>query len=179
MSHSLAITLLAVVSKDGFIARADEPGTAWASAADQAFFKDTLSQHNLFIMGSSTYEAVRPPKSREGLLRVVMTRRPHDYAVEAVAGQLEFTDQPVSQLIGSLEQRGYKKALLLGGSHIFAEFWRVGYVDDAYITYEPVVLGDGIPLFQNLEVSVSTFPVLERKKLNDSGTLLVHYQISK
>ncbi len=178
MKSKLATIMLAVVSADGFIARLDQPGTAWASAADQVFFKDMLSHHGLFIMGSTTYEAVRPPKPREGLLRVVMTHQPADYDGEAVRGKLEFTDQSATELVVSLADRGYDQALILGGGHIFAEFWQAELINDAYITYEPVKLGSGVPLFHNLTVDFSQFSIIERKKLNDEGTELVHYKIA-
>ena len=50
---------IAVMSLDGCLTHHDHPGTAFASAADHAFFRKALEDFDCTLMGRRTFEAGR------------------------------------------------------------------------------------------------------------------------
>ncbi len=145
----MKVTLIAVVSVDGFITRHQFPGTSFASHADQDYFRRTLLEFDCSILGANTYR-----QSREQILagidaqrlRVVLTRNPGKFSQEACQERLEFTDQDPRSLVEGLEARGYQQCALLGGSQINTLFLAHDLINEWWITVEPVVFGSGLPL---------------------------------
>src|SRR5690606_13743179 len=106
---SMRVTLIAAQSVDGFITRHDEPGTAFTSAADKAYFARVLAGFDCSVMGSTTYRTIRDMIRRPQAgqrRRVVLTRQPKLYEQERIAGLLEFTSDPPEAVIEALSQAG-------------------------------------------------------------------------
>ena len=82
------MVLIAAQSLDGFITKHSEPGTAFTSPEDKAYYRRILAGFDACLFGGETYRVSRD-FIRERLpgpaLRVVMTRSPERYAAEAVA----------------------------------------------------------------------------------------------
>lgn len=90
----MRIVLIAAQSLDGFITRHGEPGTAFTSAEDKAYFRAVVAGFEVGIIGGETYRVSRDfihASLPARLLRVVLTRSPARYAAEARPGALEFT----------------------------------------------------------------------------------------
>lgn len=147
--HSLTITAIAAQSIDGFITRHEEPGTAFTSEADKAWFREALSSFDAIVMGRRTYEVSRS-MIREHLsparLRIVLTHKPELFTDDLVPGQLEFSAKPPRQLVAELAAKGKKHCALLGGSQIYWEYLDQGLVDQFWISLEPLIFGSGTPL---------------------------------
>jgi len=172
----MKIVLADVTSADGFITHGDAPDvTHWSSKEDGEHFLTLRQKYNLLLMGRKTYEAVRPKPEAERL-RMVLTTQPDSYTASAVPGQLEFTDLSPQKLVASLEVRGYTSALLLGGGAVNGVFLAAGLGDELYVTIEPLLFGRGTPLLGGVDLNVS-LRLLECKRLNAQGTLLLHYAI--
>lgn len=172
--------MIIVSTLNGKITKNNDPNIyKWTSKADQDYFFRYLKRNNLIVMGSKTYDAARNIiQLSKRQLRIVFTRNPEKYRHDEVPGQLEFTNQPLKELVERLCQRGYKKLLLLGGSHTNTSFLMTGLVDEIFLTIEPKIFGRG-KLFiieKSLEVSLKLISFI---KLNQQGTLLLHYQIKK
>jgi dihydrofolate reductase len=146
---SMIVTLIAVQSLDGFITRHEEAGTAFASEADQQFFRSALRACDASVMGSATYRQSRE-EIRSNLyaerLRVVMTRDPGRYAGEGVAGQLEFSAASPAEIVASLRQRGRQRCALLGGGQVYGAFLAADLVDELWLTIEARIFGTGTKL---------------------------------
>ena len=174
----MKITMVAAISKDGFLTKGENPDVSeWTSEADKAFFKDIRSKHKLFVMGRKTYDsgAVKP---LEGTLKIVLTSNPSLYANQAVKGEIEFHDLSPLQFVQKY-QNSYETCLLLGGSMVYTEFLRANLVDEIYLTIEPMDHGSGISLLENHKklVELVDLPSPKLTDLNDSGTKLLHYLI--
>ena len=145
----MRMVLIAAQSLDGFITRGATPGVAWASGADQRWFQQALAGFKLRIMGRATYETVRDQirnRDKESVQRVIMTRRPQEFASEAMPGAVEFTNaspQTVHARLAALDQGD---CALLGGAQIHALFLQAGLVDELWLTLEPRLFGSGTPL---------------------------------
>lgn len=145
----MRIVLIAAQSLDGFITKHAEPGTAFTSPEDKAYFRAALAAFDAGIFGGETYRVSRDfiRDRLPGLrVRLVMTRSPDRYAADTIPGALEFTSAAPAALAAMLRARGTQQCALLGGSHVHSLFFDAGLVDEVWLTVEPVLFGDGTPL---------------------------------
>lgn len=168
-------------SLDGYIADPDhslewlfqfgeEPGQEY-----DAFIRDV----GVLAMGSSTYE---------WLLRHM-----------AVSGDSWFYEQPtwvftsralpsidgadirfVSGDVGPVHQQmreiaGEKNLWVVGGGELVGQFYDADLLDELFVQFAPVLLGNGAPLLPRRIVSPPL--KLVSVKSNDAGFLLTHYQV--
>lgn len=170
--------MVAATSLDGKITRGNTTDTySWTSPEDKQFFASQVTASNLIVMGRKTYEAAREHMAVSlERLRVIMTKTPENFAHEVIPHALEFTAETPEQIVRRLEEQGYEKMLILGGASVYTAFMRAGLVDEIYLTVEPIVFGSGKNLFadQDFEADLS---LIEQKKLNDRGTLLLKYKV--
>ncbi|MFW5718444.1 MAG: dihydrofolate reductase family protein [Spirochaetota bacterium] len=168
---------IAVVSLDGCLTRHDQPGSAFASHEDQAHFRATLASCDATIMGRITFDGERErilASSDPGRLRVVLTRSPHAYRDLERPGALEFTAAPPGELTTALARRGTRRAALLGGGRVYALFADAGLVSRWVITVEPLLFGGGTRLLEGR--TDRRLELLESRRMNESGTLLLTYR---
>ena len=145
----MRIVLIAAQSLDGFITKHDEPGTAFTSPEDKAYFRGVLGRFDAGIIGGGTYRVSRDfirANLPGRLLRVVLTRSPGRYAADVVPGKLEFSDAAPAALAAELRGRGCRHCAVLGGSHVHSLFLEAGLVDEVWLTIEPALFGGGTPL---------------------------------
>ncbi len=182
----MKVIMVMVATVNGKITRGDDPDIySWTSKEDADFFFSLLNQHNLVVMGSSTFEAardkilrqaqdmVKPAKER---LRVVLTRNPEKYANEALPGRIEFSSESPETLVERLEKQGYSTMLLVGGGKTNALFLKDSLVDELYLTIEPRLFGEGKPLIAEGEYYLD-LRLQSCEKLNEQGTLLLKYSV--
>lgn len=149
----------------------------WTSKEDADFFFKFLSDHKLIVMGSGTYEASKEKiKPRVGQLRIILTGNPKKYKKEEVLSLLEFRNQPPIELIHEMQDKGYKKMLLVGGSETNKAFFEEGLVDEIYLTIEPLLFGNGKSLIA-AGAFTQKLRLVSSQKLNERGTLLLHYTV--
>jgi dihydrofolate reductase len=91
---------------------------------------------------------------------------------------LEFSNETPEKLIERLSTLGYKKALLVGGSIINGLFLKNNLVDELYLTIEPKIFGKGKNIVEEQSLDKS-LQLINVKKLNKTGTLLLKYKINK
>lgn len=145
----MRVVLIAAQSVDGFITKHSEPGTAFTSPEDKAYFRSILAAFDAGVFGGETYRVSRDfIRSRLSDLRVrmVMTRTPERYAADFVPGALEFTRASPEAIVQELRSRACQRCALLGGSHVHSLFFGAGLVDEVWLTVEPAIFGTGTPL---------------------------------
>lgn len=149
--------------------------SSWTSKEDQDFFFGLIGSAKLIIMGSKTYDTAKKNMiHKPETLRVVMTRRPQTYQDQSIPGQLEFASDTVEELVQRLSDRGYSEGLLIGGAHITKLFLEKNLIQDLLLTLEPYVFGVGRPFAEEGDY-LNQMQLLEVKRLNQKGTLLLHY----
>ena len=175
----MKITLAMVASADGKTTHGDDPKVfRWTSKEDQQHFKRLVEQAKLIIMGSKTYDAAKKMlQHQQGKLRVVLTRSPEKYADQVIPRQLEFTSETPQELVARLEKQGHTELLLASGAQVNGLFFNAGLIDEILLTIEPKLLGKGNPLA--IQENLIDLTLLSIEKLNDRGTLLLHYKINK
>lgn len=164
------------MSLDGFIAT-KKHGLKWLDVVDRKgedygyakFFKTV----DALVMGGNTYRVVRGfnvPWPYKGKKVFIWTRRPIKKPLadeQAVKGSLK-------TIFRSLGRQGIKRVYLDGGITI-RQGLREGVVTRLTIAVIPVLLGDGISLFQGLGRKVS-LKVISVKNFG-SGLVQVKYQV--
>jgi len=172
----MKIILIDVMSLDGKLTKWEGNNVyEWSSPEDFALFSKTRDTNNLLVMGSGTFEAVQPQPEKERL-RIVMTSRPERYDSSVIPGQLEFTNEHPRELVKRLEKLGYKQMLLVGGQRIATSFLNEHLINELWLTIEPKVFGIGDPLVSAEKMDID-LELLQSKKLNKQGTLLLKYKI--
>lgn len=174
----MKISVAVVTSLDGKLTHPREPDIyKWTSAEDQQHFHKLIAEHDVIVMGRGTYEAVQQHlKLDQQKLRVVLTSKPELFAGQAIMDRLEFRNETVEQLVANLEGRGMQSVLVVGGQHMITDFLRAGLVKYIYHTVEPRIFGLGASLTEDAFLDVN-LELLESKRLNEIGTLLLVYKI--
>ena len=170
---------LAAMSLDGFITRGNEPGTAFTSPEDKAWFREVTKDFSVKIMGRRTFEV-----SREYILqqiehgdrssRFVLTSNPSAHKAFQKPGSLEFTNRNPEQIVNQLsETHADAKIAVLGGGAVYSAFLNANLLDEFWITLEPKIFGTGTPIVT--EPSMNKLTLIETHNLGPS-TLLLKYR---
>ena len=175
----MKVTLVMVQSVDGKTTKWQDTAIhGWSSSEDRVSFRTLKATHTLLVMGRKTYEHVRSTiQLTPQIRRVVLTKHPLDFSGDAVADQLEFTDESPKVLVSRLERKGHTSMLLVGGSETNEAFLKEKLITDCFITIEPTFFGTGKSIFTPVPLDIA-LKLIETKRLNAQGTLLLHYTIS-
>ena len=150
---SRKVILYLAVSLDGYIADADGQ-VAWLDAACPE--QSTPSSYDQFIalidtviMGRRTYDQIITELSPErwpycGLTSYVLTHPP-----DVDQPSIFFRSQPLSTLLQTLRQQPGRDIWLCGGADLVQQARAQNLIDRYYLTVMPVLLGQGLPLFQS------------------------------
>jgi dihydrofolate reductase len=148
-------------SLDGFIARPDG-GLDWLPPAGNPSFEAFLATVDAIVMGRKTYEKVLELGSWPygGKPVFVLSGRPlaeapGGAAVESMAGE-------PSEIVSRLSARGIENIYVDGGITI-QRFLRAGLIRRLIVTRVPVLIGEGIPLFGELDGDIVLTHVATRE----------------
>lgn len=162
------VWLIAAVTADGKIAQT--PGQSsldWTSKEDTRFFIDKTKEAGVVIMGRKTFDTIGKPL--KGRRIIVMTRESRESAMEGV----EYSTLEPSALLDQLSGEGVETVALAGGSTIYSQFLRDGLVTDLFVTVEPHLFGNGVPLASGFERV--DMRLVDVTRLGEQAVLL-HYQ---
>jgi dihydrofolate reductase len=170
---------IAAISLDGLITRHAEEGTGFASPEDGQFFRQALQTFDCSLMGRRTYEVSRE-RILGGLsserLRIVRTRHPETFAADAVRERLEFTSALLSDVLDNLEARGKQRCAVLGGTRVYSECLEQDWMDELWLTVEPLGFGRGKRLLEgDLDIRFN----LKSIEHLSQDTLLLKYAVLK
>ncbi|WP_305419086.1 dihydrofolate reductase family protein [Photobacterium leiognathi] len=150
-------------SVDGFIARkngnvdwldaAQDPNIDMGDHADMGF-ADFMASVDCLIMGRKCMEMISsmnltPEQWPYGDTRVIVLSNTIKQAPENVREHVEMYSGDIQELVTKLEREGHQHAYIDGGTTI-QTFINRQLIDEISITYAPVLLGEGIPLFGRL-----------------------------
>lgn len=141
------VFIIAAISADGFISRYDEHSSiSWRSKEDGQFFIQKTKEAGALVMGATTFGTMRRPMP--GRKHYVLTRDPSKFA-EYDKSVVEAVTLTPAEIVKKAEDDGYTQLAVCGGSSVYAQFSKAGFVDRLFLTYEPVLFGQGIPLFSD------------------------------
>lgn len=146
------VVLFIAMSLDGYIA--DSNGKVdWLKGQNENEEKNDsysafVNEADTVIMGWKTYFQIVTELSPEEwvysyLKSYVITHR------EAVSTDIiEFTSEDPCDLVRKLKQENGKNIWICGGSDLIRQLMKEDLIDVYYISVIPIILGNGIPLFE-------------------------------
>ena len=150
-------------SLDGFIARKNN-SVDFLSKYSNYGFEQFYKPIDTVILGNTTAKLFH--NEYEGKNCYVFSRKKK--------GNLNYFNGTPKKLIKSLD-KNHKNIWLVGGANLVNQFLKARLVDEIIITIVPILLGQGIPLFDE---SYKEFKLVMRdKKSYAKGLVQIHYEV--
>lgn len=174
-------SLVVVSTQDGFIARYPGHSPAdWASNEEQTLFFEMVDAADWAVMGRGTHEAADKPHRR----RIIFSRSAPNPEWRR---RTQIWLDPAQLLPGNLaaiasEIHPMRTVVILGGTTVHDWFLARDSIDEVCLTIEPVLFGDGLPIFSGQRVYdpravflQAGFQPVEDTQLNDAGTRFMRW----
>lgn len=167
------VTIYNAISLDGFIATKDD-NTDWVKDWDE--YEAILKDSDAIIYGRRTYDDMIAAETfpLADIKNYVYTSTPEKYETISEA---TFTNVSPLELIESIRSSGAEKIIIGGGGQTNATFLMSGVVDRVIVDLHPILLGDGIRLFNNLEGLIEL--KVRSQKMISNGLLQIEYDVVK
>src|SRR3972149_942623 len=143
----MKITLYMAISIDGYVAKKDGDSD-WVSEIDTKNFEREIKEKGCIILGRRTF------KQYEGELypvkdvtNIVLTT---NSSIENSYPNVIYVNSP-KEAIETATNKGHDEALLIGGGTTNGLFFKEGLIDEVILSVHPLILGDGIKLFEDVE----------------------------
>ena len=163
------IKLFIACSLDGFIAREDG-GIDWLFTGDYGY-KEFYDSIDTVLIGRKTYElSLKLGESYKDKKVIVFTTKKSfkkNGNIEFVSDVVPFTNE--------LKKSKGKNIWLVGGGEIVSVLLNNNLIDEMQIFVHPIILGKGIPLFNNIKKEVK-LKLAETYKFED-GLVRLHYRV--
>lgn len=169
----MKVTLYMAISTDGYIAKRDGVSD-WVSEVDSEIFQAKISEKGCVVVGRKTYDQyygdLYPIRD---VTNIVLTTDPTRKENQE---NVIFTNTP-KEALRLASEKGYSEVLLVGGGITNAAFLRENLIDEIFLSVHPLILGEGIKIFENYECEVK-LTLLEAKQLKE-GLVQLHYRVEK
>lgn len=166
-------------SLDGYIARPDHQ-LDWlmkhATEGDDHGYAAFTENMDGLVMGRRTYETVLTFGDWPYNLPVVVMSKTLSQSdvPEGLQGKVRVSELDPPDLFKSLAQDGWARAYIDGGK-VIQSFLRCGLIEDLVVTTAPVLIGEGLRLFGEIDNDID-LKLIESKSF-DSGMLQAHYRV--
>jgi len=157
-------------SIDGRISLSEKTLPQWTSKEDWRFFQNSLSHIDAVVVGRNTYETVARRLRRRNTF--VLSDRPKTLARRGTVTFVNPTNVSLQKLL-----EGYKSVAVLGGGAVYRFMLESKLLDEIFVTIEPLIFGRGKEMFVG-GTRTTRVSLLSVKRLNQTGTLLLHYQVN-
>lgn len=148
-----------VSSLDGFIAKKDN-SISWFETTDyyekgveytEQQTKEFLKTIDCYVMGARTYEHAAELSKTYGwpygdVPTIVTTHK----NLQAIKPNIEFYSGDLHKLVNEKLFRNYKNIWVVGGASLVKDFIQSSLADEIRLSILPIILGDGIPFFNNI-----------------------------
>jgi dihydrofolate reductase len=151
-TRTSTLTLHMVSSLDGVIARKDN-SVSWLDSSGDVYERgvsegnadDVVTSIDCFVLGSRTYEhALQPGWPYGDTPTVVITNR----QLPSTRKSVEFYSGDLKRLVDEILAPRYANIWLVGGAMLCQSLVRLDLVDEIRLAIMPVLLGDGLRLFE-------------------------------
>lgn len=157
-------------SLDGFISRKNGDIDWLVEDKSYDYYPKFIEKIDIIIMGESSYEKVLSfgidwPYPNQ--TSYVFTNK--DYEDK---DNIKFVKGDISSFIEKINSK--KDIWIMGGANIIMQFFEKNIIDEIILSFQPIILGDGIPLF-----STQTEKKLKLLEVTsyDKGSVQMHYKI--
>jgi len=135
-----------IAKKDNSVSWLDSPGDVYEKGVSEGTADDGVNCIDCFVLGSRTYEhALQLGWPYGDTPTIVTTNRDLPYTRKSV----EFYSGDLKKLVDEILAPRYRNIWLVGGAMLCQSFLRLGLVDEISLMIIPVLLCDGLRLFDN------------------------------
>jgi dihydrofolate reductase len=178
------VTIHMAASLDGFIARKDG-SVDWMETLNEfadgetlnpEFVESFLKTIDCYVMGSRTYEtALRFEAKGLGWAygdkpTFVLTSR----ELPRTRDTVEFYSGDLAQFVNGRLRPAFRSIWFVGGGKVSGECLRLGLADEVRYSILPILIGEGIRFFENLDRDIALH--LMEVKAYKSGTVALCYE---
>lgn len=162
------------MTANGFVA-GPKDDTEWIKDFDALY--QTIKDFGVAIMGKRTYDECVKYNAfpYKGALNIVMTHNKD--LIAKSAGDVIFTDATPKEVLKLVQQKGFDKALIIGGGHINGSFLKDNLIDEIILDIHPMLIAKGIHVFES-DFSYVQLTLLGFTQLPDQ-LLQVRYSVKK
>jgi dihydrofolate reductase len=173
------IILFSAMSIDGFIARKNG-SLDWLFEFDEGsdnesteIFKEFYSTIDTTLMGRKTYDQIcreghnNPYPEKENYVISKTKNEKSDY--------VNYYNQNIDNLVNDLKKKQGKPIWLVGGGILNSYFQKMNFIDKLIFDIIPVILGDGIRIFEGNEIFENNKYELVKVNTYKSKRMQVHY----
>ena len=166
------IKLSVASSLDNYIARVDG-GFDWILMDQDYGLKDFFATVDTVLMGRKMYDQVRAMgvPGYEGMTNYVFSRTRSGSSEDEV----QFVSESKQEFIRKLRENPGKDIWLAGGGELISSFLRAELVDEIILGVQPVLLGEGIPLFPRNFPQTNLHLIGSRSY--PTGVLVLNYEV--
>ena len=159
-------------SLDGYVAR-ENGDIDWLPQSDISGYDEFYKTVDVVVMGKTTYDQVLtfgeyPYKDKKSYVFTRTNSTKIDENVEFVSDIDGFVKNTLPKLDGNI--------WLIGGGQIISTFVNHGIVDEIILSIVPIVIGKGIPLFQNIQKETKLELI---KTTNNDKLVELQYRVLK
>lgn len=180
------LTIHIVSSLDGYIAKKDN-NVSWFETADnyekgltvtEEQAEEFLKKIDCYVMGSRTYEhALELSKSYGWVYGDVPTVVISNRYLPIETNNIDIYSDDLIKLVEERLKPNYKNVWLVGGAALIQEFIRLKLADEIRLSILPILLGDGLPLFE--QVGIEQALHLKDVSAFKNGMVELVYEIKK
>lgn len=162
------------ISLDGFIAKLNGDSSSWVSQADEKRYQDEVKRCGAVIVGKTTYDQYKDDFDAYGkdvTVFVCTSKNSTD------GDSVKFLNGSAEEIIGEITNYGFDELVVCGGGEVNGMLAHASLVDEIVISVQPVVLGEGIPLFGSHRPHLN----LQLLSVNQDieGVVQNHYKVVK
>lgn len=166
----MKIIAIVAISIDGKIAIHSKHFSDWTSAEDKDFLHSTLDKCDVVVVGNNTYKTAKKPLSKRNC--IVLTSSVN--TAYKKSNNLVYCNPKNTKLLDLIS--AYKLAAVLGGTQTYTYCLENNLLDELFVTIEPLIFGRGLNIFHSEKIKTIPFRLISIKKLNNYGSLLLHYK---
>lgn len=175
MSKERKVILYIAASLDGYIAKPNDDLSFLSiveKEGEDYGYADFIKSVDTVILGRKTYDWIMkqvPEFVHADKVTYVVTR-----TERPAVDNTRFYNGDLKELLMRLKQEEGSNIFIDGGAQLVAELLKLKLIDEFIISIIPVMVGDGIRLFQD-ELPELNLQLVEVKKF-DSGLVQLHYK---
>ena len=168
----MKVILYMAISLNGMIAKSDDD-TSWISKEEWDSYSLAVRTAGNLIVGHRTYNILtkQPEFSEFKDVKLVVVAQ-EDFQTLAKNHLVAHSPKEALKLLSDFE-----KVVVAGGGTLNASFVEENLVDDIFIDIEPIIFGQGIPLFRDKDFE-RNLKLVGQKKISDNEIQL-HYEVLK
>ncbi len=168
----MKVILYMAITANGFIAKNNDD-TSWISKEEWDSYSLAVRTAGCLIVGHRTYDILtkQPEFSELKNVKLVVVSE-QDPRVLNPNHLVAHSPTEALELL-----MGFEEIIVAGGGTLNASFLAENLVDEIYLDIEPIIFGNGIPIFKGKDFE-RRLKLIGQKKITDNETQF-HYQVIK